>query len=95
MVLCGLKLDDFESWFNVRPLHHMVFDPYMDRKIKDNNIFNDQYYLESKDSINADIILFSYFLRKLDKISNEEMERETSVIKWVSDKKGYGLFAKK
>lgn len=83
--------DDFESKFDVTPLHHVLFDPDLEHALDEKDVHEDGWY--KSDPLEKDrlAVLYGPFIAEG---SHEQRDRERYFIKWSSQELGYGLFAK-
>jgi hypothetical protein len=84
--------DDFESVFNVLPLHEQIMTDEVAELLKDHNPTTDNYFLDYKTNI---MDRYEEFKAYLEGGSHEMEDREKFVIKWASPESGFGMFAKK
>lgn len=90
----SFSYDHFETIFGVHALHEVIISPAIAEKLQGYDIFTDQTYLDKKEIIDDNIIACAEFFRMTPE-QHEQNEREKYEIRWVSAKKGFGMFAKK
>jgi hypothetical protein len=84
--------DDFESIFEVKPLHVQVLTEQAKELLGDHDPKTDQYFSDFKEEIMEN---YEDFTKYIDQGSHEQEDRERYEIKWASIQSGFGLFAKK
>ena len=84
--------DDFQSVFEVEPLHKVEITKEAAEIIDNHNVTDDNYYITWPEEIKELQVKFAGFL---DADSLEQRDREYMVVKWVSPLEGFGVFANK
>ncbi|KAJ3270760.1 hypothetical protein HDV01_007452 [Terramyces sp. JEL0728] len=83
--------DDFETIFQVVPIHYMVVDDEAKDILDGHDLFSDDYYLSNSKEVDKMIEQTKSFFAIKDQ---ETYLRELCYVKWVSIETGFGLYAK-
>ena len=84
--------DDFESVFEVEPIHKVILTPEVQEMIKNHDATLDEYYTTWTAEVKE---LQAKFGELMAAESLEQRDREYMVVKWVSPYEGFGVFANK
>jgi hypothetical protein len=84
--------DDFETVFQVKPLHVQVMTKEVAELLRDHDPNSDGAYIAYNGEVNY---RQDEFTKYIDQGSHEAEDRERFEVKWVSVDSGFGLFAKK
>ncbi|KAI8896419.1 hypothetical protein BC833DRAFT_97039 [Globomyces pollinis-pini] len=84
--------DDFESVFNIKPIHETVTDPAIEDLLNSHDVYTDAYWLQDVEYSKSVSKQTQHFF---DKSIEERIKAETDhmVVKWSSAETGFGLHA--